>query len=319
MKIAFHAGHLNYRGTTVALYDYAHFNETILGNKSIILANLHEDLSHYSRFAERFQVFFYDNISQIDPILKREAADAFYMIKGGKKDEIISKVVKNLVHCIYEHLDPHGDVYAYISAWQSQNASSGKYPYVPLIVQLPEVHENLREILKIPEESIVFGRHGGDTQFSIPFVKKAVIKYAKENKNTYFLFLNTRKFNKHWPNKNLSNIIFLPSTPEIEFKVKFINTCDVMLHARDQGEAFGLAICEFLHQDKPVITWTDSRDKAHLEILGSKGIYYKDQSELNRILFNFRKISNDGRFKSCIEEFSPKNVMKKFAEVFLRI
>ena len=36
MKILFIENHLNVRGTTLALYDYAHFNETILGNKSII-------------------------------------------------------------------------------------------------------------------------------------------------------------------------------------------------------------------------------------------------------------------------------------------
>jgi hypothetical protein len=39
VKIAFWDNGLGERGTTVALYDYAHFNEVLLGNKSIILYN----------------------------------------------------------------------------------------------------------------------------------------------------------------------------------------------------------------------------------------------------------------------------------------
>ena len=37
VKIAFFSDHLNERGTTQAIFDYAHYNETLLGNKSIII------------------------------------------------------------------------------------------------------------------------------------------------------------------------------------------------------------------------------------------------------------------------------------------
>ena len=40
MKIAFHDNQLCERGTTVALYDYAHHNETILGNSASLRAVL---------------------------------------------------------------------------------------------------------------------------------------------------------------------------------------------------------------------------------------------------------------------------------------
>ena len=36
MKILFHANTINYRGTTVAITDYAKYNQEILGNESII-------------------------------------------------------------------------------------------------------------------------------------------------------------------------------------------------------------------------------------------------------------------------------------------
>ncbi len=37
--VAFHLYQMSERGTEISTYDYARFNETILGNKSIIIAN----------------------------------------------------------------------------------------------------------------------------------------------------------------------------------------------------------------------------------------------------------------------------------------
>ena len=36
-KIAFYSPHLSERGTEIAMYDFAHYNEKILNNKSIII------------------------------------------------------------------------------------------------------------------------------------------------------------------------------------------------------------------------------------------------------------------------------------------
>ena len=39
MKIIFHSEQLNYRGTTNSIVDYAHYNQEILGNESVIVYN----------------------------------------------------------------------------------------------------------------------------------------------------------------------------------------------------------------------------------------------------------------------------------------
>ena len=39
MKVAFHTFTLNYRGTAVAIYDYAKYNQEVLGNESVIVYN----------------------------------------------------------------------------------------------------------------------------------------------------------------------------------------------------------------------------------------------------------------------------------------
>ncbi len=44
-SVAFHSNQLGIRGTEVALYDYARYNEEILGNKSYIISCSTADLA----------------------------------------------------------------------------------------------------------------------------------------------------------------------------------------------------------------------------------------------------------------------------------
>ena len=50
MRIAFHSNQLSERGTEVALYDYAFFNEVGLGNESFIVSSGRGDLSALDKF-----------------------------------------------------------------------------------------------------------------------------------------------------------------------------------------------------------------------------------------------------------------------------
>ena len=101
----------------------------------------------------------------------------------------------------------------------------------------------------------------------------------------------------------------------MEYKTKFINSCDAMLHARHQGETFGLAPAEFSVRNKPVITWTQGRDGAHIEMLGSKGIYYNNETELLDVLNNF--VPDNTKDWNAYGEYNPENVMNIFKNVFL--
>src|SRR5690606_2780639 len=122
--------------------------------------------------------------------------------------------------------------------------------------------------LAIPKDAIVFGRHGGDTTFDIPFAKQVVKKLARERSDVYFVFLGTKSFVFRHLFRPYKNVIFLPTTTEEIYKSKFINTCDAYLHARKQGESFGIATGEFSVKNKPVITWSGSKERSHIDILG---------------------------------------------------
>ena len=72
MKIAFHDNSISLRGTTVALYDYAYYTRKLLGNESIILYDKNHPSNSeavYKKFAEEFNIYGYDNKSEIDEIL----------------------------------------------------------------------------------------------------------------------------------------------------------------------------------------------------------------------------------------------------------
>lgn len=310
MKIAFHENELCLRGTSVALYDYAYYNKLLLGNESIIISKRNHpytDPLAVEKFSKEFNVYFYDNIDEMKKIVDDNKCDAFYVIKSGENDGVLSNV-KNLIHVVFGNVDIHGDVYAFVSKWLSDFFPQYNLPYVPHIVSVHETEDNLRNDLNIPKDSIVFGRSGGCDTFDIQFVKDAIQELLNERVDVYFLFLNTQRFISH------DRVIYLNSIVDLEQKTKFINTCDAMIHARRQGETFGLAIAEFSMKNKPIITWNGSHEGCHYQILGDKGLYYNTKEDFKNIILNFKK--QDGDF-NMYKEFTPDKVMEKFKQVFL--
>jgi hypothetical protein len=316
MKIAFHDNSLSLRGTTVALYDYAYFTRKYLGNESIILYNKNHSANSddvVKKFKKEFDVFEYDSLSQIDEILSRERCDYFFMEKGGKPDGIISSICTNLVHAIgiCNKNDTHGDKFAMGSEWLSK-ITNYEIPYVPYIVHLPEHNQDMRENLGIPEEHFVFGRNGGWETFDIDWAKSAVIESLNLRNDIWFIFQFTQPFIQH------ERVIYLPGNSDLNDKVKFINTCDVMIHARQVGESFGLSCAEFSIRNKPVITWHGSPERNHIDILDKNGFYYNNKKELLDMILNISKFDIENKDWNCYKEYTPEKIIKKFEEVYLK-
>src|SRR4030088_212514 len=111
IRIAFHSNQLGLRGTEISLYDYAHYNETLLRNESSILVPrvAAHDPGAVRKFQARFRVFSYDTPEQRDETLAREGCAALYCQKYGLDDCIVSRTAKTLVHCVFDMSQPHGD------------------------------------------------------------------------------------------------------------------------------------------------------------------------------------------------------------------
>jgi hypothetical protein len=327
MKIAFHSSYLGYRGTEVALMDYAEGNREILGNESLFLMPWREGGEKHpvaKRMREIATLRFYRTAEEREDILKVEKADFFYCIKNGFNDGVFSRNFPTGIHAIFRESEFHGDIYAYVSPWLSEVMTCGKAPWVPHMMRLVEETGDLKAEIGIPENEAVFGRHGGDDSFDIPWVQNAVVEIARKHPQIWFLFLNTREF----PGAiGVPNIRFLPPTADPIRKRLFLNSCDAMLHGRMRGETFGLSCLEFAMIGKPVLTYAGSPERAHLEILGDTAVHYKNSCELKEFLQDPASIIRDqpkgaAQKKKMLDlrfgGFRPDAVMSKFAEVFLK-
>jgi FkbM family methyltransferase len=320
--ILFFVRHFTMRGSEIAIFDYAKFNEDTLFNKSIIVCfteksqvkhTYNNDRSSFQKFSDRFTVLQIDNIDEISDIIELYNAEFFYTLVSGEtedmykfSDRTLWKNCKTIKHCIYESRFPEGDYTIGVS--ECLNSKFGtNIPIIPHIIDLPiHIQSNLRQDLGIPSDAIVFGRYGSYDNFNIDYVKETILSSVTSNDNLYFVFMNTEQFCTH------PKIKFLPHCSTDENKVKFINTCDAMIHAKKDGETFPLAICEFSLLNKPVIT-TSGKFNGHFFILKGKALIYRTSNELQEFFSDFKeKYKNSTNNWNCVEKFNPYSVMEMF-------
>ena len=186
-NIAFWTNQLCERGTTVASYDYAYYNQTILGNKSYIFYdknNPYNKKEIIEKFKKHFIIHETDDFKEVDEYLVKYNISHIYIIKSGAIDSRLSKVAKNCIHCVFTCSEPHGEVYSSIAPWVEGN--NNKYPVVPHMVNLPKNNNNMREKLNIPENAIVFGGYGGNVVLTLNLFMKQYTKL--QNRILIFIF-----------------------------------------------------------------------------------------------------------------------------------
>lgn len=306
-KIAFHANQLSLRGTEIALFTYAKYNEEILGNKSVIFSSPNNNLDALKKFEERFEVKLL-NFWEYEQYLISNNFDYLYVIKGGNDEGLWLKTIPTLVHAVFRYNEPHGHRYFYVSDWlckdQGYPVETHSLPHI--CEKLPTPKYDLRVKLDISKNSKVFGCYGGATEFNIQSVKEAIIDTVNNRKDIEFIFMNIDKFFEH------PQIKFLPGTYDLEEKSAFVNACDAMIHARSGGETFGLAISEFALENKPIITYELSGERSHIDILGERGIYYRGREDVYDIFNNLENyLKYDDYYKPYLQ-FSPEIIMNKF-------
>jgi GR25 family glycosyltransferase involved in LPS biosynthesis len=318
LVIGFHSNQLCERGTEVALFDYAFYNQTLYGNTSIIFYNKNNPGNNtrvIHRFESHFKCYAYNDFSEIDNILISEGADYFYSIGQGMDLRMVS-ACPNCLHDVFQ-MHPHGERYATVSKYLSLSFNRPDIPFVPHIVHFRnESSENFREILGIPDDAFVFGRYGGFNQFDITYVHEAICEFIQTNANVYFIFANTRAFCE----PGHPRIVHVDTLYDETDKIKFINTCDAMIHARSDGETFGLSVAEFSIKNKPVVTTYSSipNSDAHIDMLGECAVIYRSKPELMAIFQNIKRIAASRPNWNAYAEYTPESVMRQFMEVFIK-
>lgn len=327
LTVLFHSHSLTVRGTEVALFDYGDFNETLLGNRSVMVFPRQgiESQAAWQKFETRFQTHFYDTPDELAAIAERCGADLCYFIKKGLNDGVLVPGRRNAIHMVFQHCDPHGEAYAYVSEWLSKTTGKGAYPFVPHIIRHPvDTATDMRAELGIPETADVYGVIGGVDSFKILSATNAVLDAIEKTPGKVFVFVNTRMpewfpWTKRRIRKALESgrLKYLDQITDFDAKERFINTCDAMLHARRRGETFGIALGEFDVRGKPLLVHhgRKTRDQGHYDILGDTPNYYRSRAELNRLLAaDPRSLKVSGRYR----RYFPETVMPLFEDVFLK-
>lgn len=309
MKVAFLTNHISYGGTEVALYDYAHHNETLLGNTSIVLTRdlraTHGEI--YAKFQARFPVFYISQQSDIDSIVVKERIDCLYVIKSGEIDWFHTTKCRTIVHCVFTTRTPHGSVYCAISDTLNKLHRT-RVPVLPHMICVDETTESFREELGIPADATVLGRHGSTDSFDIEFVQTTVLTCLERDPMLHFVALNTKPFGQH------PRLHYLPRTTDLRVKRRFLNTCDAMVHARQRGETFGLSSGEFAVCGKPILTYGGSPERAHLDILGDKALVYSSPESL-RTLVEQRAWTSVDMTSNGYLHYTPERVMAIFRQL----
>jgi len=304
VKVGFLNNQIDNRGTGNAMFDYAHYNEEILGNKSEIFSfesGKHDPLA-ITRYGERFGAI------HTHDLIKTAKPDVLYHIKSGRNDGFHTPSgIPYAVHAVFDW-EPHGDRYAGVSSW----LVSERGPFVPHIVHLPDTGKTLRDFFGIPDEGFVFARYGGADTFDIPWAWDAIRNILSLYDDVYFLFMNTEGA----PDDIYSHprTFWIEPTADPLQKKIFINTSNAMIHARSRGETFGIAVGEFAICGKPIVTYGESGERAHLQELGNFAFTYNDQASLE---YQMKSLIEKPALTWGYGQYTPELVMKKFEEVFL--
>lgn len=312
MKIGMHAPALDDRGNGTVIYDYSIAIQEILGHEVVVISSKEKSVFVPDRFSS-FDCVLYDKIEDLENIVENKKIDLMYMTRAGGV-EFFPKNCKTAIHCVFSMAEPHGDVYAGVSEWLAKYFKKEKW--VPHIINLHKTNKTLHDELGIPKNAFVIGRLGGYKQFDVPSARIGVQNALNQRNDLWAIFLNTEPFTNHPRAK------FISFNPSREYKSMFINTCDAMVHGRSDGETFGLAVAEFSAFNKPVFTYDADYwwyMRAHIDMLGEKAILYKNEEVLSSYLLQIDKnYVKDINWDSYSEKFSPKNVIDRFNNIFIK-
>ncbi len=349
LRIGFHNMQLCDRGSTIAMYDYAHYNETLLGNESYIVYDATSPRNRrdvVAKCEKRFgtdRVFGYaGGMLAVEQFIQDADLDAMYIIKSGTVDKFVFQGCSTLVHSVFK-VEPHGYRYATVSKYlkdyhtppELTQSKRDRIRVVPHMIDMPPIEEvqdgiklgeltDYRKHLGIPNETeaFVIGRYGGLKQFNLYQVHDAIKRFLNEpqvpgTKPVYFVFANTLPFYVH------ERIRYVSTIYDKYEKAAFILACDAMIHGRSDGETFGLSLGEFAFYNKPIITTPTDEFNAHIDILQDRAIIYKTDSDNLLSLLNNVENAVRGFLKlhrgkvNGYAEYTPEYAMQQFKEQFL--
>lgn len=205
--------------------------------------------------------------------------------------------------------------------WVNAGGPESKAVVIPLISELPlKTTESLRAELKISKESFVFGFHQRDSDGIFSPISLEAYKKVM-NENTYFIIMGgSTLYLEYAKANNLTNFIQLPHSGDPKQLDRFLNTLNVLAHARKDGETFGLSIAEAMSYGLPVVSH-HAPAVGHIETIGDGGIVCESLEQYSDFL---HKLMTDNETylkysKASTERFNEKLSLKTNIEKIVKI
>jgi hypothetical protein len=184
-----------------------------------------------------------------------------------------------------------------------------KKEWVPHFVALPSPMLNIRSKYGIPRDATLGVRIGGFSTFDVKFAHEAVKEVLEQRSDYWFIFVNTENFISH------PRVFYIDQIYGDQEKVDFLSSATFMLHARTNGESFGLAILEAMLLGVPVLSWKGGLDRNHTQLLTKESLY-GNKKELVKKMLTINKYGAIESNRSTASIYGPDNVMEKFCSVF---
>lgn len=192
-------------------------------------------------------------------------------------------------------------------------------------IPLPfDTKENLKSILKIPDDYFIFGRTGRADNFHPIALNCLKELKTKGIKFKYIIFGACDEFINLSNRFNLDNdCIILPPTNDDELLHKFHNTIDIFLHYRSDGETFGTAIAQSMMYGKPIVSHYagyNAQDEIISDggfVCGSEKEYFEKVIELINNKETYEKISSNAKKRAL--DFEEKKITLQWEDLYKKL
>lgn len=201
------------------------------------------------------------------------------------------------------------------------DASKTKVIYLPIEIPNNITKENLKKKLNIENKFIVGLHQRNDENIFSPYPLKAFSELPGDD-NFFILLGGSEKHAEQARSLNLKNFIQLQFSGDMTNVYKFLNTLDVYLHGRKDGEINSQAIAEALYFGLPIISHTGLNANGHIETIGDAGIVHKDFESYAKELIKYKenlelrkKLSNNAT-KRFEEKYSFSKIMEQIISLY---
>jgi FkbM family methyltransferase len=209
--------------------------------------------------------------------------------------------------------------------WMSGGGNVSRSSVIPVIPDKPITDQNLRKMLSIPAGAFVAGLHQRDS--ADIFSDWPLNAFQHLPKDTHFILLGgSEKYVDQAKKLGIINFHRIPHSADPQIISSFLNSLDIYLHGRKDGETFGNVLAEALLHGIPCIShYSASGANAQVETIGPGGKFLKSRTEYKETLFQMysdsamRKHLGELGIKHAEKYFNSEHAGDSLEQVYLRV